>query len=328
MVGWFSSRWAFAVILVCATAALAEPKRGGRPPKTAPAPPPPPVDAGADAAKLEAAREAKARGDAFMDSGRPAEALSAYTEAATLSPDPALHYNRARAYEKLGQFPSALEWLERFEREAPAELRARVPKLDQLMASLRKRTCLFSLQVNVPGAEVRLGDRVIGKTPLTSPLTVEAGKTSLRVVAEGYFDVTRALDLPGAGRVSLELTMASKATDALLRVESTDGATLQLDEAPERRSVPVETPVSPGSHRVRLSLDGHLPLDTTLVLAAGEVRTARLLLTPETPLWKRWYFWVGVVAIVAAGVTTGIALTTERAPLGGSLGITSVKGAP
>ncbi|MCA2978922.1 MAG: PEGA domain-containing protein [Myxococcaceae bacterium] len=281
-----------------------------------------------EAAAKEAAAQAKARGDAFMDSGRPAEALVAYTEAAAMWPDPALQYNRARAYEKLGQFPSALEAMERFSAEAPPELKAKVPKLEQLLATLRQRTCTLTLSVNVPGAEVRLGDRIIGTTPLAGPRVVDAGRATVRVTADGYFDVTRELELPGAGRVGLELTLASKKTDALLRVESTEGAVLRLDEAEELRSVPVETPLPPGTHRLRLSLDGHLPLDTTLVLAAGEARTARLLLTREAPFYARWYFWAGVAAVIAAAVTTGIAVTTERPAPEGSLGITPVRGGP
>jgi tetratricopeptide (TPR) repeat protein len=302
-------------------------KRAPRAPVVSPTPEPVDDAALKAATAQEAAATAKARGDAFMDTGRPADALQAYTEAATLSPDPALHYNRARALEKLGQFPAALEWMERFEREAPAELKARVPKLDQLLASLRKRTCVLTVHLNVPGAEVRLGDRVVGTAPIELRV-VDAGRAVLRVTADGYFDVTRELELPPAGRVALELSLASKQTDGLLRVESTEGAVLQVDEEAERRTVPVETPLAPGTHRLRLSLDGYLPLDTTLVLAAGEARTAKLLLTRETPFYGRWYFWAGVVALIAAGVTTGIALTTERPAPPGSLGITSVKGAP
>jgi hypothetical protein len=34
---------------------------------------------------------------------------------------------------------------------------------------------------------------------------------------------------------------------------------------------------------------------------------------PETPVYKRWYFWVGVAAVVAAGVGVGVAVSQANA---------------
>ena len=75
----------------------------------------------------------KRKGDAEMDLLHYAEALASYSEAYELTHDPALLYNRARVLEALERFSEALDTLERFGTEGSPELRARVPKLKELM---------------------------------------------------------------------------------------------------------------------------------------------------------------------------------------------------
>jgi tetratricopeptide (TPR) repeat protein len=42
-----------------------------------------------------------------------------------------------------------------------------------------------------------------------------------------------------------------------------------------------------------------------------------------TPFWSQWWFWAGASVIVVGGATTIYALSSEKDPRGGSLGITS-----
>ncbi|MGH7271059.1 MAG: hypothetical protein ACREJ3_11565, partial [Polyangiaceae bacterium] len=83
--------------------------------------------------------ELRRRGNEAMAAFKPGEALDAYKQAYDLSRDPALLYNMARALEALEDYPAALARYEDFARQAPPELRARVPKLGEVIASLRGR---------------------------------------------------------------------------------------------------------------------------------------------------------------------------------------------
>src|SRR5438067_1440517 len=85
--------------------------------------------AGAASAQAQDADELKHRADALLVERRYDEALEAYDRAYALSPNPAIHYNRGRALHYLARFPEALSSIERFEREAPPEVRAKVPGL-------------------------------------------------------------------------------------------------------------------------------------------------------------------------------------------------------
>jgi tetratricopeptide (TPR) repeat protein len=135
------------------------------------------------------------------------EALALYTESYALEPKPALLYNRGRALVALARFPEALTQIERFAREAPPDLKKRVPQLDELIESLRQNVCTLRLDVSVDGARILLGNEQIAESPVRRPLPVNAGRAVLEVVAEGYKPYKKPVALPGAGELSLEIDL-------------------------------------------------------------------------------------------------------------------------
>jgi hypothetical protein len=276
-----------------------------------------PADREAEARATRAA-EAKKRGDESMDAGRPADALMAYTEAFQLKPEPALHYNRARALEAMGQYPEALELFEQFRREATPELLARVPRLDALIGEVTSRTGLLTITTTPPGAEVRASGRVLGKTPLVRRLV--AGSYELVVGTPDTYEAQRSLTLNGGAKIELDLVLGARATHGLLQVRSpTAGAQVFIDEE-ARGNVPVEVALRAGEHLVRLTLEGYVPSTNAVVVQPGITRALDVQLLAEPRFYERWYFWAAVVAGVGAITATVLALVIER-PVGpGTLG--------
>ncbi len=274
----------------------------------------------AAANKLEASRLAKLRGDAALDAGRPVEALAAYEEAFALAPSSVLLFNRARCHERLEQFPQALELLERFSLEAEDAVRARVPALDELVASYRARVARLFIVVPVEGVEVRLGERILGRSPLPQPLAVNAGKpTTLSISDERYFPVSRPVELVGGRDVHVDVRLDSRETKAVLRVSSGEaGATASVDDA-ESGNVPLDVVVAPGTHQVRLVKEGYVPALTSVLVKAGELRLVDIGIQREPRLYERWYFWAAVGVVVAAGASVAVAWTIERPALRGTL---------
>ena len=95
-----------------------------------------------------------------------AEALAAYEQAYELEPLPALLFNRGRALQLLDRLPEALEAFERFKRDAPPDLLAKVPKLEQLIGDVRAQVGTIEVVTKVVGAEVVIGGRTVGMTTL------------------------------------------------------------------------------------------------------------------------------------------------------------------
>jgi hypothetical protein len=249
-----------------------------------------------------------------MESLRYADALTAYAQAYALTHDPALLYNQGRAEQALGQFPAALASFERFALDAPPDLRARVPLLDELVADVRKHVAHLAIRCDTQGARVLVRDRVVGTTPLAGPLDLNAGYAAIEVDAEGYQPFRRDVDLEGATQTVVDVALVPKKLTAFLRVESQAAAAVVSVDGQPIGNAPVEVVVAPGTHRVAVHRGGFQDATTSVVLALGEHKDVALDLERNPPITKRWWFWTGVGVVVTAGVITAAALLIERSP--------------
>jgi hypothetical protein len=219
----------------------------------------------------------------------------------------------ARAYEALGDYPSALDRLEKFGSNASDALKARVPHLAERLANLRAHVTTLSVTSAVGGARVLLRSREIGTTPL-SAARVNAGKAPIEVISEGYHPYKTELDLPGGKDFSVDAELVSKDTSGVVRVTSPAiGADVKVDGRTAGH-VPLEVALKAGSHVLELSKQGYEPVHTSVVVAVGDNRTLNVPLEKQAPITSKWWFWTAAGAVVVAGVVTSYALLTERAP--------------
>ncbi len=267
----------------------------------------------------------KEKGDRAMDTGRPAEALSAYEQAFSMCKEPALLYNLAKVHVALADSPRALAYFEQFDRDAPAKLKERTPQLQQFIEEQRGKVASVTVTSSVPGARVRIREKTVGETPFSAPLRVNAGKALVEVAAEGYLPFSKEVDLP-AGRVTVVAArLVSRNQSGVLVVKSPVEDTLVFVDGSPFGKAPVEHEVAVGSHRVLVRRDGYREVDRQVSLALGERK--ELTLSPEyiRPLTQKWWFWTGVGVALAAGVTTTlVVLNTEKSPDRGTLAPGSV----
>ena len=254
----------------------------------------------------------KLEGDAAMDALNYDKAVAAYTKAYAASPDPALLYNRGRAHQALREWAEALADLEKFAHEASPELRARVPKLDELVADVRAHIATLVLKANVDGSRVLVRGTELGTTPLAGPAQVASGPARVEILHEGYFDWRQDVTLPGGQTTAIEAVLATKATSGILRVASTTaGARIRVDGGPASAS-PSEGIVSAGTHEVVVHAEGFDDVTKDVVVVAGATKDLTIEPEKRPALTSRWWFWTGIGVIVIAGVMTTYALLTER----------------
>jgi hypothetical protein len=267
------------------------------------------------APSVTSAEEAKRKGDDAMLALRYEEALAHYRTAYEASQNPAILYNMGRAYEGLADFPKALDALEAFAEKAPPELKAKVPKLNELLRDVQSRVATLVVSAPVADAEIRVGERVVGKTKAGQViLRVNAGKQKVIVSKEGYFPWERELSLVGGKVETVDAELATRAASALLRVTSPVlGAAVALDGRPVG-TVPTDSLVSPGSHVLVLQRDGYETAQTNVVVAAGETRRVDVPMAKRAGLLSKWWFWTAVGVVAAGGVATAVALTTSTSP--------------
>jgi PEGA domain-containing protein len=188
-----------------AGAAPGQPDRMGDPAAGGEKAPADPAKTSNDAAK---GAELKEQGDRSMDARRYADAAAFYRSSVEAYSDPSIFYNLGRAYQAMGEYPDALWWLRRFEREAPASLKERVPRLAELLAELRARVTEVTIRSNVGDARVLVRDRFVGTTPFGGPITLGAGTAPFEILAPGYLTYRREHQLKAGGEVIVDIQLA------------------------------------------------------------------------------------------------------------------------
>ena len=145
----------------------------------------------------------KTEGDTALQAGNALDAVRAYTGAYALKPLPNILYNRGRAYQALGRYPEALDDLEAFERDAPADQIARVPNFSLVLRDVRAHVGKLVVRCDQADASVRIGDRSVGTTPLANALRVNTGPGSIEIKKQGF--VPYRADIANDAKMQAEL---------------------------------------------------------------------------------------------------------------------------
>lgn len=260
---------------------------------------------GQEASNTEKAAQLKRQGNEAMERGRPADALAMYRAAYEAEPDAALLYNMGRAYQALADYPQALEYLTRFDKEASPKLKERVPNLAALIAEVQARVTTVTIVVNVDGATVRLGNRRLGKTPLEAPVQVNAGKFTLEVNSDQHLPYEQEVDLAGGKTVTLNVALDSKETHGFLAVRSPEPGVSVWVDGKLRGMVPLELRVRAGQRRIELRKEGFGTVTTSAVVEAGKRKEVTIQIEDEPALYEKWWFWTSI-GVVAAGTVTAV----------------------
>ncbi len=260
----------------------------------------------------EAAR-LKAEGDRHMDDLDYGKAFELYEQGYAVSSDPVFLYNGGRALQALNRYPEALDWLERFQREATPSLRARVPGLEELITKVRNNVATVTVQSKVAGARVLFGGKLVGTTPVKE-LRVNAGATKIEAFKDGYRPVSMTVKLAGnqARLIELELVVASE-TGVLVVESNAVGATVRVGLR-ELGTTPTQAELPVGEHTVTVLHPDYEDYESTVVIRAGANTRVMATLELTPPFYEQWWFWTLTGAVVVGGVVTGVAIaaTTER----------------
>lgn len=260
------------------------------------------------------AAQLKERADAAMDAHHYDEAVDLYTQAYAADANPAFLYNRGRAHEARSEYADALDDMEKFGQLASPDLRARVPKLAELVADLRARIAVLEIACNVDGARVIVGGKLIGTTPL--PKTrLNAGTTILEVIGVDQIPYQKEIKLEGGVTMHLDVQLqSSKASIGTLIVKTVPtGATILVDDKPFGSS-PTEGVLPAGNHRVLARMQEYEDAVSQAVVEAEHRKEIELSLKHHSSsIFASPVFWTIVGVVVAGGViAVTAALVSER----------------
>jgi hypothetical protein len=263
--------------------------------------------------------ELRARTKEAALAGHHAEAIQGWERLYALTHAPEHLYNVARAYEADHQFAKALTSLDRFAREAPPDLRARVPALDKLVARLTSEVATLRIECETAGAEVRFRNVLVGTTPLDGPVRVEAGDGELRVERAGFFPFVRRVSAAAGATSDFVFALLPRATSGQVTVTSNaPGAQISIDGASLGAS-PIDVVLPQGTHAFSAVATGFEKTTASHFVTAGTEGFVQLDMPRERPLVSRWWFWASIAAVAVGTGAVIYAVTRERPAESGDL---------
>jgi hypothetical protein len=263
----------------------------------------------------------KQEGNNAMAGLRPSDALAAYRKAYAISPEPALLYNIGHALEAVGDFPGALAQYEEFRRVAPAELRARVPRLDDVILDMRGRVTLVTIHCNVRGARVLVRDIAVGEVGADGVLTqaFASGPAKIEVSSEGYVPYVKEANFERGKSSTLDIDLVSKAHAGVLAIATSPVAGTVLVDGKVIGQAPVEDTVPAGAHRIVVRHEGYPDTETQAIAELGQTKHVTINLEKSPPIVTRWWFWTGVGVVVAGAAVLTYAAVTSKSPSTGTI---------
>jgi hypothetical protein len=190
--------------------------------------------------------------------------------------------------------------------------------LPDLLRDLRARVGTLAVKCPVSGTRVLVDDRQVGTTPLAAPLKLSAGRVRVDAFADGYFPFHREVDVKGGAEVALDIAPISRQTSGILSVRSHVEETQVGVDGRAAGLAPVEIGLRAGAYKIAATSPGHDDVFTQVVLQPGERKDVWLDPSSRPPIYAKWWFWTAIGAVVAGGVITYVALTTEKSPSPGN----------
>ena len=145
--------------------------------------------------------------DLFKDADYRA-ALIEFRRASEVAPNFRIMYNLGQTYYELQDYVGALRsfqaYLDQGGKQVPAARRAQV---EADIEKLKARVAYVTVTTDPPGADVTIDDVSIGKTPMTEPFWVSAGRRKIAATLNGHTDATQTVDLAGGDKSEVKLSL-------------------------------------------------------------------------------------------------------------------------
>jgi hypothetical protein len=183
--------------------------------------------------------------DAFDDK-RFGEAAEEFDAAYKLSPAFAVLYNIGQVDVALGRSVEAVDAFDKYLKQGASTISA--ARKQEVRAEIEKqlsRIGTVAVRTFPEAAEVRIDGRLVGKTPLSQPIRLTAGRHTVEAILAGHGTQVRDVDVVGRAEIAIEMTLEAivaagpdlPATPAAPIVPLTPAAQPQRSEPPAAKLV-------------------------------------------------------------------------------------------
>jgi PEGA domain len=175
------------------------------------------------------------------------------------------------------------------------------------------------LTVSVPGADVLINDKPVGRTPLSASVAVPPGLTRVEARRAGYLTARKTIRLDEGSNGALELTLeedpAAPATvkGSLRLAVSEPGAEGSIDGVVKPITAGMPMPIIAGPHALRILRSGFEPFEQQIEIAAGKQTSLAVNLVPTIETKAQYEDSAHARRIVGWSVVAGGGLVTAGA---------------
>ena len=262
----------------------------------------------------------------YVDAGRTFErTFAAYPARGAL-------YNAGIAYKRGRDHVAAVRVFRQFLEVSAADGKVdkKVKEVKKQLERLRKELARTHVQVRLTlqpaTATFSVDDRP--RTPKEAEeLWLTPGSHSVTATAPAHIDREITLDLQLGVPITPTLALTPAPKFGALAVRSVPGGASVFRDNKAIGHTPLHLKLSPGEYSLEARLEGHVSQRRTVAVAADEVATLNFQMAPApvaevapdveagTPVYKSWWLWTIVGAVVAGGVTAAVLATQEPDPV-------------
>lgn len=275
----------------------------------------------ATAAQTQEAKVHFAQGVALYNDGNFNAALAEFEQAYKLKKTAGVLYNIGLTQKALFRYSEAVDSLEHYLAEAANLAPERKTEVRQLITEMKALLADITLQIEPAGAAISVDGRSVGTAPLAKPLGLAPGNHVIESSLDGYRPARKELLVTAGVPITVKLKLDAVPKSGRVRITASQPkATISIDGA-AKGAAPLELELPQGGHTVEVAASGYATNRREVMVAAGQFRTVEVNLEKSsTPIYKKWYFWVPLIAVVAGGTATGLVLgLTPQSPLDGTL---------
>ncbi len=241
----------------------------------------PEAHADADEEAKAEAKEHFTKGIEFFNNGEYGAALAEFFWANEIAPHFMVLYNIARCYARLNKHIEAKGYFEQYLKEGGDQIPTkRLQEVAEEMAALEKIIAYLDVTTgDVKGATIKIGDKVVGQTPLEKAVAVEPGPITVGAEADGYRSESKDIVVPAGKTLKVEFVLVWVVKWGNIEVTTEAPKGVVFMDGKEMGPAPWSGKVKAGTHSVEIKAPGYKKAVKEVVVEEDDNRTIDV--TPE-----------------------------------------------